>query len=417
MSTAWIVRFSMPAPFDARNPLCETYSLPDRGAGPRGRCDGGSRYARPRGCHHGPVLEDRDLPGDARGDPGSRVRPRRADREVVVRRRRVPPALRRAAEGQRGPDDGGLPGGVCRALGGGAVGRRGPVRGLGRRAAPGRSRSRADRSRGSSRRRRRRHGWGVPRNRGDREARPRGGARDRPSAEGCGPAPSRLRPPRARPRSARGPPVRRGRRARPPGSVVRAGRGARGRHRGGIRPDPPDERRRCAGGDPPRARPGPGARQGVIRDRPPARIRGPRPRGADPGTALPRRRLAERGLRRPGPAAAAVNHHDVVIAEFVDPWEARLARHFLEDYGIDARLEDAGPDRHLTGEGGRVVRLIVPADDADEAHVLLAEMTEEDHEPEQPLEVRRPLWIPAVALLVLVGLLLWRAAGPRTPRD
>jgi hypothetical protein len=133
-----------------------------------------------------------------------------------------------------------------------------------------------------------------------------------------------------------------------------------------------------------------------------------------------------------------VNHHDVVIAEFVDPWEARLARHFLEDYGIDARLEDARPDPHLTGEGGRLVRLIVPADDADEAHVLLAEMTEEDHEPEQPLEVRRPLWIPAVALLVLVGLvwaavprflwpwillaalvgfLLWRAAGPRTPRD
>src|ERR687892_66809 len=417
MSTAWIVRFSMPAPFDARNALCETYSLPDRGAGPRGRCDGGSRYARPRGCHHGPVLADRDLPGDARGDPGSRVRPRRADREAVVRRRRVPPALGRPAEGQRRSHGRGLPCGLRRALGGGPLRGRGPVRGLGRGAAPGRSRSRADRSRGSSRRRRRRRGWGVPRGSEDREARPRGGARDRPSAEGCGPAPPRLRPPRARPRSARGPPVRRGRRARPPGSVVRAGRGARGRHRGGIRPDPPDERRRCAGGDPPRARPGPGARQGVLRDRPPARIRGP---------------------RRPGPAAAAVNHHDVAIAEFVDPWEARLARHFLEDYGIDARLEDAGPDRHLTGEGGRVVRLIVPADDADEAHVLLAEMTEEDHEPEQPMEVRRPLWIPAVALLVLVGLvwaavprflwpwillaalvgfLLWRAAGPRTPRD
>jgi len=130
-------------------------------------------------------------------------------------------------------------------------------------------------------------------------------------------------------------------------------------------------------------------------------------------------------------------NHDAVVAEFLDPWEARLARHYLEDAGIEARLEETGPDRRLTGEGGRLVRLIVPADDADEAHVLLAEMDEDRLEPGEPLEPRRPMWVPAVALLVVVGLiwaavprflwpwillialvgfLLWRAAGPRTPR-
>ncbi|HYZ11373.1 MAG TPA: DUF2007 domain-containing protein [Actinomycetota bacterium] len=130
-------------------------------------------------------------------------------------------------------------------------------------------------------------------------------------------------------------------------------------------------------------------------------------------------------------------NRDAVVAEFVDPWEARLARHYLEDAGIEARLEDSGRDRHLTGEGVRLVRLLVPADHADEAQVLLAEMEDERLEPEEPLESRRPLWVPAVALLVVVGLvwaavpqflwpwillsalvgfLLWRAAGPRTPR-
>jgi hypothetical protein len=126
--------------------------------------------------------------------------------------------------------------------------------------------------------------------------------------------------------------------------------------------------------------------------------------------------------------------NDAVVAEFADPWEARLAHHYLEDAGIEARLEEAGPDRRLTGEGGRVVRLIVAAPDAEEAEGLLAEMVIED---EAPLEPRRPLWVAAVALLVVVGLiwaavpaflwpwillvalvgfLLWRAAGPRTPR-
>lgn len=127
--------------------------------------------------------------------------------------------------------------------------------------------------------------------------------------------------------------------------------------------------------------------------------------------------------------------NDAVVAEFTDPWEARLARHYLADAGIEARLESTGPDRRLTGEGGGRLRLVVPSLAAEEARDLLEEMEEGRHE---ELRSRRPLWIPAVAALVIVGLvwaavpgflwpwillaalvgfLLWRAAGPRTPRD
>ncbi|MGH2696414.1 MAG: putative signal transducing protein [Actinomycetota bacterium] len=122
---------------------------------------------------------------------------------------------------------------------------------------------------------------------------------------------------------------------------------------------------------------------------------------------------------------------DTVVAEFADRWDAGLARHYLEDAGIEARLEEAGS--RLTGEGSRLI-LIVPAADAEEAEDLLAEM---DAGREEPLDARRPWWVPAVALLVVVGLvwaavprflwpwilliglvgfMLWRAAGPRTPR-
>ncbi|MGH2738483.1 MAG: putative signal transducing protein [Actinomycetota bacterium] len=125
---------------------------------------------------------------------------------------------------------------------------------------------------------------------------------------------------------------------------------------------------------------------------------------------------------------------EAVVAEFADPWEARLARHYLEDVGIEARLEDAGPDRRITGEVTGRLRLVVAGPDADEARDLLAEMEARGQE---ELIARRPWWVPAVALLVVVGLIwtavprfLWpwilliglvgfllgRAAGPRTPR-
>jgi len=122
---------------------------------------------------------------------------------------------------------------------------------------------------------------------------------------------------------------------------------------------------------------------------------------------------------------------EAVVAEFADRWDAGLARRYLEDAGIEARLEESGS--HLTGEGSRLV-LIVSGSDADEARDLLADLETGGWE---PLVDRRPWWVPAVALLVVVGLiwaavpsflwpwillialvgfLLWRAAGPRTPR-
>jgi hypothetical protein len=119
-----------------------------------------------------------------------------------------------------------------------------------------------------------------------------------------------------------------------------------------------------------------------------------------------------------------------VVAEFLDPWEAHLARHSLSDAGLDAWLEGPGPERRLLGEGTGRIRLLVPYGAADEARELLAA-----HE-EPASEIRRPMWITAVAAVVLVGLvwaavprflwpwillagfvgfLLWRAAGPRRP--
>jgi hypothetical protein len=119
-----------------------------------------------------------------------------------------------------------------------------------------------------------------------------------------------------------------------------------------------------------------------------------------------------------------------VVAEFLDPWEAQLARHSLADAGVDAWLEGPGPERRLLGEGTGRIRLLVPFSAADEARELLAAQ-------EEPASAgRRPMWITAVAAVVLVGLvwaavprflwpwillagfvgfLLWRAAGSRRP--
>lgn len=120
----------------------------------------------------------------------------------------------------------------------------------------------------------------------------------------------------------------------------------------------------------------------------------------------------------------------VVVAEFRSAWEARIARDSLADAGIEAWL--AGPEGGALGESGRT-RLLVAAEAAEEARDVLA-TTEPGVDDELPR--RRPLWVPAVAALVLVGLvwasvpgflwpwlllaalvgfLLWRAAGPRTP--
>jgi hypothetical protein len=118
-----------------------------------------------------------------------------------------------------------------------------------------------------------------------------------------------------------------------------------------------------------------------------------------------------------------------VVAEFLDPWEAQLARHSLADAGLDAWLEGSGPDHRLLGASTGRIRLMVPAASADEAREVLAGVDE-------PLERGRPLWVPVVAAMVVIGLvwaavprflwpwillagfigfLLWRAAAPRRP--
>jgi hypothetical protein len=128
----------------------------------------------------------------------------------------------------------------------------------------------------------------------------------------------------------------------------------------------------------------------------------------------------------------------VSIYEFVDEWEAKLARDALDDAGFQAWLEEVTSS---AVEGGqRRFRLIVPAEDADEARSALTEPLAElpEYEPDDALDTRRPLWIPLVAALVLVafvlnyavqynflwpwilltafvGLILWRTIGPRRP--
>jgi Putative prokaryotic signal transducing protein len=119
-----------------------------------------------------------------------------------------------------------------------------------------------------------------------------------------------------------------------------------------------------------------------------------------------------------------------VVAEFLDPWEARLAQHSLADAGLEAWLEGPGPDRRLLGEATGRIRLLVPDETADEAREVLAA----DEEPASTR--RRPMWITVAAAVLVVGLvwgavprflwpwillagfvgfLLWRAAGPRRP--
>jgi hypothetical protein len=117
----------------------------------------------------------------------------------------------------------------------------------------------------------------------------------------------------------------------------------------------------------------------------------------------------------------------VVVAEFTDAWEARMARDSLAHAGIEAWLRGA-----LPGERPGGLQLLVAPDVAEEARGMLEEMEAS----EAPLARRRPLWVPVVAALVVVGLvwaavpgflwpwiflvlfvgfLLWRVAAPRRP--
>jgi hypothetical protein len=128
----------------------------------------------------------------------------------------------------------------------------------------------------------------------------------------------------------------------------------------------------------------------------------------------------------------------IAIYEFIDPWEARLARDALDDAGFEAWLEPAEREHAQLEEIQQRYRLCVPAEDADEARAALTEPLEElpeaipDHE--RLRDRRRPMWVPAVAAIVLIGMvisvvrpfmwpwilltalvgfLIWRTVGPR----
>ncbi len=126
----------------------------------------------------------------------------------------------------------------------------------------------------------------------------------------------------------------------------------------------------------------------------------------------------------------------VAIYEFVDEWEARLARDALDDAGFEAWLEET--DSAVVEGAPRRFRLIVPAEDADEARAALTEPLPElpDYDVDERTSGGRPIWVPVAAAIALVGMvmvsvdaflwpwilltvfvgfLLWRTIGPRRP--
>ena len=126
----------------------------------------------------------------------------------------------------------------------------------------------------------------------------------------------------------------------------------------------------------------------------------------------------------------------IAIYEFQDAWEARLAKDALDDAGFDAWLESDPPA--FEGDVPRRFRLVVPVEDADEARSALTEPLLElpDTDIYDDAPPRRQWWVPIVAALVLVGMvvaavprflwpwilltafvgfLVWRAVGPRRP--
>jgi hypothetical protein len=97
----------------------------------------------------------------------------------------------------------------------------------------------------------------------------------------------------------------------------------------------------------------------------------------------------------------------VEAATYVHPWDADLARNYLEEAGIQAWVED--PYRLSGGVG--LVRLLVPADSVMEARSLLAELepVPDDEVAQEP--GHRPFWMTVAAVIVLGGIV--SAAVPR----
>src|SRR3954469_20351098 len=98
----------------------------------------------------------------------------------------------------------------------------------------------------------------------------------------------------------------------------------------------------------------------------------------------------------------------VEAATFAHPWDADLARNYLEDAGVEAWVED--PYRISGGSG--LVRLLVPADRVIDARLLLAELKPDlDDEPEGAAGGGYPLWVTFAAVVLLGGVI--SAAVPR----
>ncbi|MGH2724713.1 MAG: hypothetical protein ACRDI0_10725 [Actinomycetota bacterium] len=127
---------------------------------------------------------------------------------------------------------------------------------------------------------------------------------------------------------------------------------------------------------------------------------------------------------------------NVVVATFLRPWDAEVARQSLEQAGIPAWVEGSGLDDPYRGGP---VSLMVPVEWAEDAHLALAEPVEDDEEETlRPARRRRPLWVAVVATLVVaglaipsvprflwvpillvtfIGLLLWQLVRPAPPGD
>jgi hypothetical protein len=98
----------------------------------------------------------------------------------------------------------------------------------------------------------------------------------------------------------------------------------------------------------------------------------------------------------------------VAAATFAHPWDADLARNYLEDAGVEAWVED--PYRISGGAG--LVRLLVPADRIIDARLLLAELErEEGEQADHAIAPRYPLWVTLAAVVLLGGVV--SAAIPR----
>lgn len=124
----------------------------------------------------------------------------------------------------------------------------------------------------------------------------------------------------------------------------------------------------------------------------------------------------------------------IAIYEFRDAWEARLARDALDDAGFDVWLEADEPA--FEGDVPRRFRVVVTVEDADEARAALTEPLMELPDVDVEPTPQRSWWVPVVAAMVLVGMviaavprflwpwilltafvgfLVWRAVGPRRP--